>query len=269
MSDEKPPKRLVVRWATLKGLAAITVFFVIAVLIEYLVVIYAISLGATESPQNVIFGFISPLFTLVPITVIITLAASWTFLTKHVAVRSPETQKPRPGPPSKRRKKSRFGGAREFLGRIESRLLKTKGVAYVWRKIHFARATTKSALAVIMTFSALILLVSLLAYPQLVYLTITNAYRTNQALLNLVSGVSQALAPLSQGLSSINSGFISAAPSFRAAILSLSVITSPLTSLDAAGKYLVLQNVAAWTSALTALIYSEYIRNRYRYRKRK
>lgn len=269
MSDEKAPKRLVVRWATLKGLAAIILFFIIAVLIEYLVVVYAISLGATENPQNVIFGFISPLFTLVPITVIITLVASWTFLTRYIAVRSPETQRPRPGPPSKRGRKSRFRGVREFFGRIKAGLLKAKGVRYVWQKIHFARATTKSALAVILTFSALILLVSLLAYPQLVNLTIANAYGTNQALLNFVRGVSQALAPISQGLSSINSGFISAAPGFRSAVISLSVLTSPLTNLDATGKYLVLQNVAAWTSALTALIYGEYTRNRYRYRKRK
>jgi hypothetical protein len=269
LSDEKTPRRLVVHWATLKGLAAIILFFIIAVLIEYLVVLYAISLGATENPQNMISGFISPLFTLVPITVIITLVASWTFLTRYIAVRSPETQRQRPRPSGKRGKKSRFRGVREFFGRIKSGLLKAKGVTYVWQKIHFARATTKSALAIILTFSALILLVSLLAYPQLVYSTIINAYRTNQVLLDFVKGVSQALAPISQGLSSINTGFISAAPSFRSAVISLGVLTSPLTNLDATGKYLVVQNVAAWTSALTALIYGEYMRNRYRYRKRK
>jgi len=269
LSDEKPPRRLFVHWATLKGLAAIILFFIITVLIEYLVVIYAISLGAAENPQNVIFGFISPLFNLVPIAVIITLVASWTFLTRYIAVRPSETQRPKAGPPSKRGKKQRFRSVRKFFGRVESGLLKFKGVTYVWQKIHFARATIKSALAVIIAFSALILLVSLLAYPQLVYLTVSNAYKTNPALLNLVKGISQALAPVGQALASMNSAFISAAPTFRNFVVGVSAVTSPLMNLDATGKYLVFQNVAAWTSALTALVYGVYMRNRYRYRKRK
>jgi len=269
LSAEKPPRRLVVRWATLKGLAAIILFFIITVLTEYLVVVYAMSLGAVENPQNRIFGFISPLFHLVPITVIITLVASWAFLTRYVAVRPSEAQRPRLGLPGKRAKKQRFGGVRRFFGRIKSGLLRFKSVTYVWQKIHFARATIKSALTVIIAFSALVLLVSLLAYPQLVYLTITNAYKTNSVLFDFVRAISQALAPVGQALSSINAAFISAAPNFRNFVVSLGALTAPLINLDATGKYLVFQNVAAWTSALTAVFYGEYTRNRYRYRKRK
>jgi hypothetical protein len=269
LSDEKPQRRLVVRWATLKGLAAIILFFMITVLIEYVVVIYAISLGAAENQQNVILGFISPLFHLVPIAVIITLVASWTFLTRYTAVRPSEAQRPKAGPPSKRGKKQRFRSVRKFFGRIESGFLKIRGVTYIWHKIHFARATIKSALTVILVFSALILLVSLMANPQLVYLTVTNIYKTNPALLNFVKGISQALAPVGQALSSVNSAFVSAAPAFRNFVVSLSAVTRPLINLDATGKYLVFQNVAAWTSAVTALVYGVYTRNHYRYRKRR
>ncbi|MDH5753944.1 MAG: hypothetical protein OEY95_01870 [Candidatus Bathyarchaeota archaeon] len=298
MSAQPPPKRLVFRWTTLKGLAAIIVFLIIAALIEYFIVLYAINLGVKdETLSQWSFQFprtdwtltiaVSPLFHLVPITVIIALVSSWTYLTKYVAVKPKRTWKEKVRPASKRRKEPRLKEAgklaskisdavKRFFDKIKSELLRVKGVAYLWQKIHFARATIKSALTVLLVFAVFIVTVSLLAYPQLIYQTISNAYQSNPSLLGFVKStnnftrdIAEALAPIGWICSSINNALLSIAPGFRDFVLSLGGLIKPLTDLDDVGKYLVFQNVAAWVSALTALFYGEYTRKSYRYRKGK
>jgi len=287
------------RWTTLKGLAAIILFLTIAALIEYSVVLYAINLGVNKDETLLQWSFqfpgtdwtitiaVSPLFHLVPIAVIITLAFSWTHLTKYVAVKPHRTPKEKVRPVVKRRKESRLKEARKltskishavkrFFGKIRSELLRVKGVAYLWQKIHFAKAAIKSALTVLLVFSVFIIIASLLAYPQLIYRTISYAYQNNPSLLgfvkstnNFARGIAEALAPIGWICSSINNALLSIAPSFRDFVLSLGGLIKPLTELDDVGKYLVFQNVAAWVSALTALFYGEYRRKSFRYRKRK
>lgn len=267
VTAQKPPKRLIIRWATLKGLAAIILFLIVAVLIEYVVVLYAMALGVKEKPEDMMLGFISPLFHLVPLTVITTLIASWIYLTRRTAVKPYEVQKGKTEP--KRLKKQRLKEVRKFFGRIKSGLLRAKGVTYLWQKIHFARATIKSAITVILVFAALILLVSLLAYPALIYQTITNGYKNNPSVLNFVKGTAQALATVGGFLSAINNAILYVAPGFRDFVLGLGTIFKPLADLDSAGKYLVFQNAAAWFSALTALLYGQFARKSYRYGKGK
>ena len=275
MSIQKPPKRLVIRWTTLKGLAAIILFLIIATLIEYIVVLYAINLGVKDTtplqwnaqfPETdwILTITISPLFHLVPIAVIITLLFSWTYLTRHMAVKPREIWKGKAGPAAKRVKETKL---KKTFGKIKSGLLRVKGVAYLWQKIHFARATTKGALTVLLAFATFILIISLLAYPKLIYQTISNAYQNNPSLLNFVKGTSEALAPIGGIFSGINNALLSAAPSFRDFALGLGTIIKPLADLDNVGKYLFLQNIAAWISALTALFYGEYARKTFRYRK--
>jgi len=221
---------------------------------------------------------ISPLFHLVPMAVIITLVSIWTYLTRRVAVKSHEVGRGKVGTATKRGKEleSKEAGkiaskisraVRRFLDKIKSGLLRVKGFSYLWQKIHFARATIKSALTVLLVFSAFILIVSLLAYPQLIYHTISNAYQNNSSLLNFVRGTADALAPIGGIFSSINNALLSVAPGFRDSVLSLGIIIKPLADLDNTGKYLVFQNVATWVSALAALFYGEYIRRGYRYKK--
>jgi len=262
----------------LKGLAAIILFLIIAVLTEYFVILYAISLGVKDTTilqwsfqfpvtNWIITIAISPLFHLVPVAVIITLVSSWTYLTKHAAVKPYETRKVKVEPHAKRGKEPRLKEVKRFFGKIRSGLLRVKGVAYLWQKIHFARATIKSALTVLLVFSAFILIVSLLAYPQLIYQTISNTYKNNQSLLNFVKGTTEALAPIGSIFSAINNALLSVAPSFRDFVLTIGTIIKPVASLDNAGKYLVFQNVAAWISALAALFYGEYMRKGYRYKK--
>lgn len=273
-------------------MAAILLFLTVAILIEYIIVLYAINLGVKDetlqqwSPQFpgtdwTVTIAISPLFHLVPIAVVIALVSSWTYLTRHVAVKPPEKWKGKVKPVAKHRKERGFkevkkltSRIRGFFGGLKSALLRIKGVAYIWQKIHFARATIKSALAVLLVFGALILLVSVLTYPQLIYWTVSNAYRNDSWLLGFVTwisdsgkGIVTALAPIGWICSAANNALLSIAPAFRDFVLSLGGLTKPLVELDDAGKYLVFQNVAAWVSALVALLYGGRKRKIYRYKK--
>jgi len=278
----------VIRWTTLKGFAAIILFLIVAALAEYFIVLYAMSLGvkdtallqwSTQFPGTDWFITISvsPLFHLVPIAVIITLLFSWIYLTRHTAVKSHEVGREKGGIVSKEVKEkskeaqkltSKIGHAvKSFFGKIKSGLLRIRGVAYIWKKIHFARATIKSALTVFLVFSVFILIVSLLAYPKLIYQIISDAYQNNPSLLSFVKGTSEALASIGGIFSPINNALLSAASGFRNFALSLGIIIKPLVDSDNAGKYLFFQNVAAWVSALAALFYGERMRKGYRYKK--
>lgn len=292
MSTKKPPKRLIFQWTTLKGATAILLFLIVATLTEYIVVLYAINLSVKdETLQQWSSPFpgtdwtvtitISPLFHLVPIAVIIALVSSWTYLTRHVAVKTPEKWKGNAKSISKHRKERGFKEVKklakkitDFFGNLKSALLRIRGIAYIWQKIHFARATIKSALAVLLVFGALILLMSVLTYPQLIYWTVSNAYRNNSWLLGSVTwisnsgkGIVTALAPIDWICSATNNALLSIAPTFRDFILSLGGLTKPLVELDDAGKYLVFQNVAAWASASIALLYGGRKRKIYRHKK--
>jgi len=287
----------VFHWTTLKAIVAIILFLIIAALIEYSIVLYALNLGVKDEnllKWNLQFPrtnwtatiTVSPLFHLVPIAVIITLISSWSYLTKYIAVKPNKTLKPK-AKPTKRQKKQGLKKARKlaskisrtvknFCDKIKSALSRAKGVAYPWQKTHFARATTKSALTVLLVFAVSILLVSLLAYPQLIYRIASSAYQKNPSLLNFakstsnsVKGIAEALAPIGWIFSSINNALLWVAPGFRDFVLALGVLIKPLTDLDNAGKYLVFQNIAAWFSALTALLYGEYMGKGYRYKKKK
>lgn len=290
-------KRLILRWASLKGLAAIILFLIIAALIEYTVVVYAVSLGVRdENPLQGSFQFpwtnwtititVSPLFHLVPLSVIITLVFSWICMTKYAAMQpqKPPEGKPKPKPQKKgqiqkaeRKFTSRIANAvKNFFGRIKAELLRIKGVSYIWSKVSFARATIKSAIITILVFSALILLVSVVAYPGLIYGTFSNMYRGNPSLLEFVKSVNnalkgfvEALGPISWLCSAVNNAIISAAPALRGFVSALGGLVKPLVDLPPAGKYIVFQNVAAWVSALTVFSYGFLTRKGYRFRKAK
>lgn len=285
MSTAQPPKkRLVFRWTALKGLVAIILFLIAATLIECLVVLYAVNLGVEDEtglkldlpfPENVTI-IISPLFHIVPIAVTITLVFSWTYLTKHTAVKPYRIHKEKVRQ-SQRREKTRGFSERikSFFGKIKSGLLKVKAIAYLWQKIHFGRAVIKSALVIILVFVAFVLAISLLTYPQLIYHFVSNAFATNAVLLgfvkstsNLATGVAEALTPIGWVCSVINNALISVAPGFRSFAVGVGILIKPLADLDDFGKYLVFQNGAAWVSAVTALAYGWYARRGYRRKRR-
>lgn len=288
MSTGQPSKkRLVFRWTAFKGLIAIILFLIAATLIECLVVLYAMNLGVEdETVLKWNFPFpgtewnvtirISPLFHMVPIVVIITLVFSWTYLTKHIAVKPYRVRKEKVSQSQRREKKRGFSEKiKRFFSKIRSGLLKIKAISYLWQKIHFGRAVIKSALVITLVFVIFIFAVSLLTYPQLIYHFVSNAFVTNSALLgfvkstsSLATGVAEALAPIGWVCSAINNALISAAPGFRDFAVGVGTLIKPLVDLDDFGKYLVFQNVAAWVSAVTALVYGWYARKGYRRKRR-
>jgi hypothetical protein len=241
----------------------VILFLIIAALFEFVVVLYTMSLGVqdpTVLQWNLGAGtlVISPLFHLVPIAVILALAASWTYLTRYMSLRTSETWKGKAKTTTKQQRIEQPEESTRFLDRIQS------GVSKI--KTRLSRASLKSAVVVLLTFIALILLISVLAYPQLIYQTLTGAFQRNPSLLGFVQGTGQALASVGAFFAVINGAFLYLAPGFRNVALGFGRIIAPLANLDAVGKYLVLQNIAVWFSALSVLFFAEY-RKRYRFRR--
>ncbi|MEM3783576.1 MAG: hypothetical protein QXY88_00890 [Candidatus Bathyarchaeia archaeon] len=291
MSTQTSPKRLIFRWATLRGITALILFLIAAALIEYAIVAYAVALGVREeNPLQWKIQFpgtdwtatisVSPLFHLVPLSTMVALVFSWICLTRYIAVKTLKASREKPKPPQRRKGEkftTKMGDAiRNFFGKIKSRMLKVRGIAYIWNKVSAARVTIKSAIVLLLGFSTLILLASVLAYPQLIHQTFLNLYQGNPSLFefvistnNALRGFAEAVAPIGWICSSINNAIVSAAPGFRDFVLTFGSVTKPLADLPPAGKYLAFQNLAAWISALTVLFYGVYMRKGYRYRKPK
>jgi hypothetical protein len=267
-----------IRWSTLKGIIIIILFIIAAALAEYLIVLYAISLGVKdEAPLLWSFSFpgteftftftISPLFHLVPLAVIISLLFNWSCLTKYAAVRPIKMQKGKTETISKHSRIRRFKTLKKSFGKIKSGLFKVKGIAFLWQKVHFARVAIESAVIVLLIFLIFAIAVSLLAHPKLIYLVMSEAYKNNPSLLNFVTNTLGFFAPLGRCFSGMDEGLRAAAPIIRDFVSTLSSLTKPLVDLDNSGKYLVFQNAAAWVSALATLFYGEFRRRSYRYKK--
>lgn len=265
----------------MKGLTAIIIFLLIAIILEYLIILFATNLGVKETSENVLqwtlqfpwtdWSFtltVSPLFHLVPMAVIIALVFSWVYLTKQASVKPLKPPKVKYSFMGKRKesKTARISKSiKNFFGKINARLTKVKVFAFLSQKIHFAKAAIKSALLILFIFLSFILIFSLFAYPQLIYRTISNAYQNNPALLGFVKGSAEALAPIGALFAVLNNALISASPAFRDFAMSFGAVIAPLANLDDVGKYLVFQNVAAWIAALSALLHKEYSRKASRY----
>lgn len=294
LSREKSPKRLIFQWTTLRGFTAILLFLIIATSIEYIVVFYTLNIPdshinkdntllqqSLQLPGTDWIITISPLFHLVPIAVIIALVSSWTYLTKYIAVKPQKKWKGNVKSDAKRENKSGLKDVKKLASkmryltrRVKSGLLRIRGVVYLWQKIHYARATIKGAIIVLLAFGTLILLVSLLTYPQLIYWTVSDTYQNNTSLLGFIKSVSnsgrsitEALAPIGWVCTVVNNALMSIAPEFGDIVVNLGGLTKPLVALDDMGKYLIFQNVATWVSALTTLSYGAYRRKSYRHKK--
>jgi hypothetical protein len=275
----------------LKGFIAAILFLTIAALIEYVVVLYAMRLGVQDaSILQWSFQFpgtswpvtitISPMFHLVPICVIITLTFSWTYLTKKTALRRQEIRKGKVEtfPRQKIEKKglrSRISrAAKSFSKKIRSRLSRAKGISYLSQKIRFLRPTVRNALIVLLVFAVFIIMFSLLAYPQLIYRIVADAYQASPSLRSFVTsvsdwarGVAESLGPIGWISTNINNALLTAAPTIRNMGLGLGSMITPFAALDNPGKYLLFQNAAAWISVLVILIYGERTGRSYRYKK--
>lgn len=264
MATQPTQKRTPFRWATSKGLLAITLFTLLAILIEYLIILYAISLGTTD-PALITLTWpttitISPLFHIIPIIVIITLVASWTYLTKRLAIRplgqraAPKLQKHPKAPTAKTEQKPK---------------------QTVWQRIRQAKNPIKTAVIITLLFLLFTLTATVLAYPQLIYSTIASGYQNNLSLTNFVSsvnnaiqGFNQATGPLGGIAAAINNGIRILSPGIRRAGVALGNGLTPIATIDPAGKYLAIQNIAAWITVLAVIFYARYTRKPLRYRRK-
>jgi hypothetical protein len=268
----------------LKGAAAAAVFFLVALLAEFVVVLYAIGLGVKDAGLVAINWpvtfTISPLFHLVPAAVVITLLFTWIYLAKKLSVRPPQPLG-RTDVSGRRRESVKqplskaSQPAKDFPGRTKQATTRFRGISSIWEKLYSARAPIKSAFMVFLAFLVLVLLVSLLTYPALVYQTITGAYQSHSSLYdfvvsvaNLLRGFAQAVSPIGWLAATINNGLIAIAPGIGSVGTALGSVIAPLANLDSAGKYLVFQNTAAFVSVLSILFYGQYSRRSYRYRKK-
>lgn len=251
MSTPTPQKTASTHWKTQRGWVSLVVFLIISVLIEYFIVLYAISLGVQEPSGNLlklqIPGInwaieISPLFHIVPAVVVIVLATVWTNFVKKATTRTVQPQKWKAGTNFRQDKRS---------------IAKEQKRQPISIKQGVLRTSARNMLIVLLIFSALILAVSLLAYPNLIYWIVTDAYQNNPSLLNFVKGTGQDLASIGRVFSAINTALITASPGLRNLALSFGGLIKPFANLDNVGKYLLFQNGAAWISAIITLVYGK------------
>lgn len=277
MSAQTGWKQRISRWTTPKGLASIIVFLVIVFLLEYLIVYSSISFGLEDTnPLSwQVFSFtitVSPLFHILPLTVIIVLVSSWMHLTRHVSVGPRKLEPIRSHlPPPRRMKKIRFKTVRRYYKRVSKKLGEVgrrirdlfleNRLAYLLR-----RALIKSAWTIILSFSALVLLIYVIVYPKIIPDAANWLLGGGDSVfqgfvvgtINAANAIGQALSPIGWVAASIINGLAASAPSFRNWVIGFTTpIAKPLISLDLVGKYVLAQNVAAWVSALTALYYGQ------------
>lgn len=299
LSSEKPLKRLIFRWTALKGLTAIILFVVLALIIEYIIIYLFMSSGLTDDflisqafqIPGTAFSFtitISPIFHLMPLGVIIVMVSSWTYLTKYIAVVPQKVSTPRKTQEARRQRyarpgKARFKSIRQALKKLNRRIRgvtrrvstavrRIRGVSYVLQRLSFAEATIKSAATIVAIFLVSVFALSILTYPSLIHDRITGLYGANPSFhgfvletLEAARAIGQTLSPIGWILSGLDNALHSAAPSFRNALEGFGAsISEPLARLDIEWKYAVCQNVAAWISAIAALVYGQYASHVYR-----
>jgi hypothetical protein len=296
-SQEKRWKRLIIRWTAPKGFATMLLFLAVTFLLEYLIVYSFLSGGLTDEfawmetfqVPYVNWSFslaVSPLLHLLPLSVIIVLISSWAFLTRHIAF-IPNRIEPAKKTAVKRRQRQRrrFKSIRNFFKRINRTMqkigetlkeafLRIPGFSKFSRRLFVAKTAIRSAMVILLAFVSFALLAYSLAYPWRFHDTAINFYRGNPSFMFFVIGTQESLQSLGQTLApigwittAINDALLAAAPGFRKSLQSLGASAESIAKLDITGKYLLVQNLAAWVCALIALAYGKYVSAR-RYKRR-
>jgi len=287
-------KRLIVRWTAPKGFVALILFLILAIVFEFLLVYFFQSFGLTD--KNILAGTfqfpavgwsfivsVSSLFHLLPITVIVVLVSSWAFLMKYTAFVPSRAETARRVLPSTRREteKHRLRWLRRFSKRVIRRVQRIgqsvkawfqriHGVSYVSKRLYLARAAVRSALVVVGVFLSVSLLFYIVVYPDLIYHGVLGLYRGNpsfqwfiKSVMDSARGLGQALPLIGDLGTAINDALLRVAPGFRRSLAGVGeALTGSLVGLDVSSKYVLGQNVAAWSVALVALVYGLYVSSR-------
>lgn len=304
VSSEERWKRLISRLTTKKGLATIVSFFVLAIVIEYLIVALFLSFGLADKylltktfqfpGTNLFFTLsVSPLFHLIPIGVIFVLGANWVYLTKYVAViqrRIEPSKKPSMMPIArhKKLKSKRFKlilqfykslskrfekisrSFEAFSNRIGAAFLRIRGVSYVMQKLFFARAAVKSSATVLAVFIVSAFALYLLVQPTLIYDAVAGFYAGNPSLPMTIKGIVEGIAssPVGGLTTAANNALAGIAIWFWNTLEGAGKLTESLVQLDLVWKYVICQNIAAWVSVLMVWAYGKYSSHLYRRKKR-
>lgn len=265
-------------------------FLAFAFLLEYLVVYTFLSNGLSDEftwmetlqVPYVNWSFtlaVSPLLHLLPLSVIIVLIASWTFLTRYTAfiphrIESAKKTAIRRRQPQHRRYKvvrnsfkrisRRFNKIRKTL---REAFLRIPGFSKLPGRLFFARTAVRSALIILLTFICFALIAFSLAYPMWIHDAVVSFYRGNPSFISFVIGTQESLQFIRRALAPLNDALLAAAPSFRSGLKNLGTSAEPIAKLDVTEKYIFVQSLAAWICALTALVYGKYASAR-RHRRR-
>jgi hypothetical protein len=178
----------------------------------------------------------------------------------------------RPLPPPRRYEKKRFRTLRRVISRVNKRIddagrsvrerISNSRLAKFSEKHAAGRAVFNSAWAIMLPFSILAFIVYLIIYPQLIPNAVNWLLGGGSSMLagfimwtvNGANAVGQTLLPLGWLGASIENGLASVALGFRNGVIGLTTPTiKPLVQSSLVGKYVLVQNVAAWASAIIAL----------------
>jgi len=289
-------KHLSLRWTAPRGFWAFLLFLLLAFLSEYALISSFQSVGLRD--QNVLsrtfqipstsWSFklgVSPLFHLLPLSIVIVLTSCWAYLSRRVAV-SPWRAEPlarKPLPILREKEGRRLRRLKLFVRRVERRvqratrkvkaaLYRIRGVSYVSRHLFISRAAVRSAVIVLAVFFSVFLLLHVNVFPRLLHDVVVEFYRRHPSFLGFVvgtrevaRGIGGAFSPVGWLGSAVNSELLAWAPVFRHAFDGVGMsLVEPLTRLDVAAKYILVQNVAAWVSVFLAVIYGEYVSHPHR-----
>ncbi|MCW4016202.1 MAG: hypothetical protein NWF06_07525 [Candidatus Bathyarchaeota archaeon] len=247
------------KWTSQKGLLTIGSFFALAFVSEYFIVSFFAGLGLTQVSANQLYA--STLFHILPLAVIAVLVLSWLYLTKYVAIR-PRVKAPSKASKSqvrrargrKKRKtltQNTFGTVKKVFTKITATLSSEGSTKQ--HQLSFSRTALESTLTVLTIFLLSAILVSVLIYPKLFTDFATALYSTTSPLQGVMEGLGNALVPIASSLDSIAPAFGNIFGGF------VSNSAQSLTQSDIVLRYVLCQNVAAWISAISAVVYVRHI----------
>jgi hypothetical protein len=269
-----------------KGWAAPLLFLIVAIIFEFLFVYSFQLLGVSDKNAWTILQFpgtdlaltISPLFHLLPLTVLIVLFSCWVYLTRTYASSFTITEKRKPSALSRReierrrlksvRRMSR-GISRRFqrVGRsLKAAFLKIPGMPSVSKRLSLGKGSVRSALTVFTVFISISVLFYIVVYPDLIRNLVVGFYQADSSRIDFVMGVGRGLQGIGEALppigglgAAIVNGLWAAAPSFRQGLAGVGAsLTGGIVNYDAAGKYILSQNAASLTVVAIALLYGWY-----------
>lgn len=220
-------KYLKVRFDARK-IAMHVLYIIFSVIIQYTLIMSFISEGLTYATTLEILNII--LFLLIPLNVILILLLSWLYLTRNLFTA------PLKAPVGA---KARINSNKSLDLAAEDRLL---------------RSTFLGVLSTVLLFGFLSLIMLMLMCPFFLYGSVVNLYRSSSLFRSLIELSKQ-----------INSSLINAIGPFAIVFRnSFWELIKPLgqliITLNVTWKYLICQNVAAWSTAITILAYVKYCR---------